>query len=85
MKRPRLWPVLWGAAAMVLAGTKDGVLAGCREHARRWVASDACRVAAESGGSNMIQALELWADENGSYVSLSAAPRNDIRRYAWGR
>jgi hypothetical protein len=65
-------------ATVVLAGTEDGVLAGCREHARKWVTSDACRVAAESGGNNMIRALERWADENGSYTALIARPRNDV-------
>jgi hypothetical protein len=65
--------------AMVLAGTENGVLAGCREHARKWVTSDACRVAAESGGYHTVDALERWADEHGAHSPpVESRPRNDV-------
>jgi hypothetical protein len=68
------------APAMVLAGTEDGVLVGCQEHARRWVVSDACRLAADSGGGRVVEALERWAEELGAYAQLaSVRPRNDVR------
>jgi hypothetical protein len=67
---------------VVLAGTEDGVLAGCREHARHWVASDACRLAADGGGHHAIDALERWADDNGlTTPSFGARPRNDVRLF----
>ena len=65
--------------AVVLAGTEDGVMAGCRDHARQWVASDACRLAAESGGYGLITALERWGEENSAYAAIvSLRPRNDV-------
>jgi hypothetical protein len=65
--------------ALVLAGTEDGVLAGCREHAREWVTSDACRIAADPGGLGLITALERWGEANGpSPVFVSMRPRNDV-------
>jgi hypothetical protein len=65
--------------SVVLAGTENGVLAGCQEHARRWVTSDACRLAAVGGAGNVVEALEQWAEEHGTYATLAVSrPRNDI-------
>jgi len=72
-------PACTRSPAVVLAGTEDGVLAGCREHAREWVISDACRIAADPGGHGLITALELWGETNRSYPSpASVRPRNDV-------
>ena len=80
MREVGCWvPECKAAPALVLAGTENGVLAGCREHARRWVASEACRLAADSGGGHVVEALERWAEELGAYSVLAAArPRNDV-------
>jgi hypothetical protein len=73
-------PECKAAPAVVLAGTENGVLVGCREHARRWVVSDACRLAADSGGGHVVEALERWAEELGAYAQLAVTrPRNDVR------
>lgn len=76
----RCWvPECEVAPALVLAGTENGVLAGCHEHARRWVASDACRLAADTGGGRVVEALERWAEELGAFSALAATrPRNDV-------
>jgi hypothetical protein len=71
-------PGCQASPSVVLSGNEDGVLAGCREHARRWVTSDACRVAADWGVHRTVQALERWAEENGPYTASIARPRNDV-------